>query len=101
MSTFNFAEAMDQPSSPFSSPTRSTHLSPNKRPHSTVDEGGNSDEAIDPALWNEGPTGPSNTSTAAGSRNLAIFATRYATKRKLNPQQVNEVDMFVTVREML
>jgi hypothetical protein len=106
MSTFNFADAMDQPSSPFSSPTtgRSMRASPNKRTRSAVEESdgdGNSDEAIDPALRNEGPTGPTDLLTAAGSRNLAAFANRYATKQKLSPQQVNEVNTFVTVRGRL
>ena len=77
--------------------------SPNKRPQSTVEEsdGGNSDDVIDPLIRNEGPTGPTDTLTAAGSCNLAAFAKRYATKRKLNPQQVNEVNTFVTVRGRL
>lgn len=103
MSTFDFADAMDQPSSPISSPARSMRSSPNKRPRSAVEEsdGGNSDNIIDPLIRNEGPTGPTDALTAAGSRNLAAFAKRYATKRKLNPQQVNEVDTFVTVRGRL
>jgi hypothetical protein len=103
MSTFDFADAMDQPSSPISSPARSMRSSPNKRPRSAVEEsdGGNSDNIIDPLIRNEGPTGPTDALTAAGSRNLAAFAKWYATKRKLNPQQVNEVDTFVTVRGRL
>jgi hypothetical protein len=103
MSTFDFADAMDQPLSPVSSPTRSMHSSPKKRPWSAVEESdeGNSDDVIDPVIRNKGPTGPANALTAAGSRNLVAFAKRYATKRKLNPQQVNEVDTFVTVRRRL
>ena len=102
MSSFDFGEAMDLPSSPISSPTKSRRSSPNKRPRSPAeeaDEGNNSDEVIDPVLRNQGPTGPSGHSAAAPSRNLAVFAKRYATKRKLNPQQITEVDTFVTVRE--
>ena len=52
MSSFNFGEAMDLPSSPISSP-KSRHPSPNKRPCSPTeegDEGNNSDDVIDPAL---------------------------------------------------
>jgi hypothetical protein len=98
MSSFDFGEAMDLPSSPISSPTKSRRSSPNKRPRSPAEDN-NSDEVIDPVLRNQGPTGPSGHSAAAPSRNLAVFAKRYATKRKLNPQQITEVDMFVTVRE--
>jgi len=101
MSSFDFGEAMDLLSSLISSP-KSRHPSPNKRPRSPTeegDEGNNSDNVIDPALRTQGPTGPSGHSAVVTSRNLAAFAKRYATKRKLNPQQVTEVNTFVTVRE--
>jgi hypothetical protein len=103
MSSFDFGEAMDLPSSPISSP-KSRHPSPNKRPRSPTeegDEGNNSDDVIDPALRTQGPTGPSDHSAVVTSRNLVVFAKWYATKRKLNPQQVTEVDTFVTVRDMI
>jgi hypothetical protein len=98
--SINIGDAMDQPSSPISSPPNSRHLSPNKRPRSPTDSDGGrdnnheSDDAIDPLLRNQGPTGPL---ARSASQNLTVFAKRYATKQKLNPQQVTEVETFVAV----
>jgi hypothetical protein len=103
-SSFDIGAAMDQPSSPIdSSPPDWMRSSPNKRAHSPTDEeddGHNSDRVIDPALRNEGPSGAAIVPRQA-SQNLTTFAKRYATKRKLNPQQVNEVLTFVAVRKSL
>jgi hypothetical protein len=97
-SSFDIGAAMDQPSSPIDSSPM--HSSPNKRartPTDNGDDGNDSDEFIDPALRNQGPTGAATVPRQA-SQNLTAFAKRYATKRKLNPQQVNEVLTFVAVR---
>ena len=98
-SSFDIGDAMDLPSSPISPPAKLTFFNENKHPHSPTDEeatdnDGNSDNVIDPALRNQGPAGPL---AGAGSQNLMVFAKRYATKRKLNPQHATEVDAFVTV----
>jgi hypothetical protein len=98
---FDIDDAMDQPSSPIS-PTHSRHPSPYKRHRSPTDEdrdADDSDNVIDPALRNEGPTGPLVAATGPSAQNLTVFARRYATKRKLNPQHVTEVETFVAVRE--
>ena len=92
---------MDRPSSPIS-PTHSRHPSPYKHRHSPTDkdrDADNSDNVIDPALRNEGPTGPLVAATGPSAQNLTVFARRYATKRKLNPQHVTEVETFVAVKE--
>jgi hypothetical protein len=103
MPAFDYGSAMDAPSSPLTSPN-SIHASRNKCPRSPDKDaddhrGYNSDEVIDPALRNQGPS--AGASTVAFSRNLAVFAKRYATKHKLNAQHVTEVDTFVMVRHTL
>jgi hypothetical protein len=76
-SSFDIGAAMDQPSSPIDySPTNWMHSSPNKCAHSPTnkgDDGHNSDEVIDPALQNEGPTGAPIVPRQA-SQNLTAFA---------------------------
>jgi hypothetical protein len=102
--SINIGDAMNQPLSPIASPPNSRCLSPNKRPHSPTDSDGgrdnnhDSDNAIDPLLQNQGLTGPLAALSRSASQNLTVFAKQYVTKQKLNPQQVTEVETFVTVR---
>jgi hypothetical protein len=81
-SSFDIGTAMDQPSPPIDSPTNWMCSSPNKHSCSPTDEGDdghNSNEIIDPALQNQGPTGAAIVPRQA-SQNLTAFAKWYTTK---------------------
>lgn len=87
---------LDAPSSPVQSATP-----PPKRRR--IDEGEGSqpdnedDSNIDPALRDQGPTGPLSVSITTGSQNLVVAAKRYATKHNLTAQQIEDTQRFIQV----